>query len=615
MKRSYAYAALLLVPMALLAAWLWKPVAHRLQPTRSMATPSESSARKSEPTSMDSSWEVGSRRVYRFDYVASGEYAMEGDAKNTGQLKMSLAGTISATVVLAPGKARALEFELDPERLDLEHMALAIPAAALKQELAQPFVATYSQDGAASAVAFSSKVGRQAGTLLRDIVSQMQVTVRPGSSWMAVESEPAGECLVALRRLPDQRLAKQKLRFLKVSRSGKLVEAADAVGVPSFERSEATYTVDPSGRLIDAEVHHTMLAKVEVVSGSAKSEVHVSFTPVAASQQAQAKTSAPAVLLSTRSLSDTLADAPKEDLALDLPPPAQVMAEMRRTDANRDPAALHQAQHQLSRSIARDPNAALAELRKDDLNQPVLSAIGSAGTPAAQSALTRLAIDPAQPLDVRKQAIDAFHEVPEATTESVDHLLDLADKDPKVRENALLAVGGLANRKGQTDPDTANGWVDQIVARYQRATTDEERLQLLDALGNSGQPAALPVLEGALTSGSAELQIAAVKNLRLMPAPRADEILAKLLVPAMDSAVRQAALFAASFRHFDAMHEALDGIVRNDPNAELRLTALNALSTYLQRDGATAAAPLIRWAAENDPDKAVREQAQRTLGS
>jgi HEAT repeat protein len=615
MKRSYAYAALLLVSMALLAIWLWKPVANPSKPTtRSSTDSSETSATVSESTRTDSSWAIGSRRVYRFDYTASGEYAMEGDAKNTGQLKMSLAGTIAATVVGAPDKSRTLEFVLNPERLDLEQMALAIPAAALKQELAQPFVATYDQDGAARAVAFSSKVGRQASTLLRDIVSQLQVTIRPGSNWMAVESEPGGECIVMLRRLPDQRIAKQKMHFVKVSRSGKLVEPADTVGVPTFERSEATYTVDPDGRVLNAVVHHVMLAKVEVVSGSAKSEVRASFTHLSSASQPRAQAPAPSVPLASRSLSDSVEDAPPVDGFQDLLPAPQVMANMRRTDASRDPAALHQAQHDLSRSIVRDPDAALAQLGKDDLNQPVLSAIGSAGTPAAQAALTRLATDPAQPLQVRKQAIDAFHEVPEATSSSVDRLLDLADKDPKVRENALLALGGLANRKGQTDPDTAAGWVDQIVARYQRATTDEERIQLLDALGNSGQEAAFPVLEAALTSGSAEVRIAATKNLRLMPAPRADKLLATLFSPDMDASVREAALFAASFRRFDAMHEALDAILRGDPNAELRMTALNALATYLQRDGAVAATPLIRWAAENDPDETVRQQAQRTLG-
>jgi len=613
MKRSYASAALLLVPLALLAVWLWKPAAHRLKPIPSTA-PSETSARVSEPTSTDSSWAIGSRRVYRFDYAASGEYAMEGDPKNTGQLKMSLAGTIAATVVEAPDKSRTLEFELDPERLDLEHMALAIPAAALKQELARPFVVTYAPDGGARAVAFPSHVGRQASTLLRDIVSQLQVTIRPGSTWMAVESEPGGECIVMLRRLPEQRIAKQKMRFVKVSRSGKLVEPEATVGVPTFESSEATYTVDADGRVMDAVVHHVMSAKVEVVSGSAKSEVRASFTHLSSANQARAHAPVASAPLASRALSDSIEDAPPADAFEDLLPAAQVMANMRRTDASRDPAALHQAQHQLSRSIARDPDAALAELNKDDLNQPVLSAIGSAGTPAAQAALTRLATDPAQPLDVRKQAIDAFHEVPEATSSSVDRLLDLADKDPNVRENALLALGGLANRKGQTDPDTAGGWVDQIVSRYQRATTDEERIQLLDALGNSGQEGAFAVLEGALTSGSPEVRVAAAKNLRLMPAPRADKLLAALFSPEMDAALRQSALFAASFRRFDAMHDALDALLRSDPNAELRMTALNALATYLQRDGAVAAAPLIRWAAENDPDETVRQQAQRTLG-
>jgi HEAT repeat protein len=538
---------------------------------------------------------------------------MEGDATNTGELAMSLTGTLTATVLSAADKSRTLSLEVAPERIDLQRMALGISAEALKQELARPFQVTYDENGAAQAVAFPATVGRQASTLLRDIVSQLQVTVRPGASWIAVESEPAGDCAVGLRRLAPGRIAKQKVRFVKVARSGVLVDSDDTIGVPTFERSEATYDVDASGRVLAAEVHHVMQAKVDVVAGSVRSEVHATFSQVTTSA-ASPTAAPPPVVARARPLSDSPEDVPTAEAVRDLPAAAEVVAGMRRQNAARDPGALHEAQHLLSRSVASDPKGTLAELRKEDLEQqPVLSAIGSAGTPEAQAALTKIANDPKQPLEVRKQAIDAFHEVPDATPESADHLLELADKDPKLRENALLALGGLANRKAQTDPDTAGGWVDQIVAMYQRATSDEERLMLLDALGNSGQEAALDILKDVLASGSPALRVAAAKNLRLLPAPRADQLLGTLLSPQIEPEIREAALFAAGFRQFENMQQALAALVQEEPSVEVRMAALGALSTYLRRDEAAGAATLIRWLADNDPDGEVREEASRVL--
>lgn len=554
--------------------------------------------------------------MYRFDYRASGQYAMEGDPKNTGQMAMSLTGTLTATVLNASDKSRTLVVEVAPDRLDLQQMALAIPGETLKQELARPFEVTYDQNGAVQTVALAATIGRQAGTLLRDIVGQLQVTVRPGATWVAVESEPAGDCVVGLRRTSPGHIEKQKVRFVKVARGGVLVDSDSTIGVPTFERSQASYEVDANGRVLSAEVHHAMLAKVDVVAGSARSEVHATYTHVEASAASPATVPVPApiVVARARPLSDSAEDAPPAEAARDLPPPAQVVAGMRRQNAARDPAALHEAQHLLSRSIAADPKGTLAQLSKEDLEQqPMLSAIGSAGTPEAQAALSKIADDAKQPLDVRKQAIDAFHEVPEATSESADKLLDIAEKDPKLRENALLALGGLANRKAQTDPDMAGGWVDQIVAMYKRATSDEERIMLLDALGNSGQAAALDILRDVLVSGSLPLRIAAAKNLRLLPAPRTDELLGTLLSPEIDPPVREAALFAAGFRHFEAMQQALAAVVQADPNVELRMAALGALSTYLRRDEAAGAATLIRWVAENDPDTGMREEASRVL--
>jgi len=195
----------------------------------------------------------------------------------------------------------------------------------------------------------------------------------------------------------------------------------------------------------------------------------------------------------------------------------------------------------------------------------------------------------------------------------MSELARVAEDAPELRENALLALGALANRMRGRDAEAARDWVGRLVEQYEQAGSDAERIIALDALGNSGDGAALDVLAAALASGSIAVQASAAQNLRLMPAPRADALLVAALAPSMDASVRKTAMFALGFRRYDAMHEALDAIARRDPDAELRSGGLHALTTYLQRDRATDALPLIRWIAANDPDAGIRNAASRAL--
>jgi len=243
----------------------------------------------------------------------------------------------------------------------------------------------------------------------------------------------------------------------------------------------------------------------------------------------------------------------------------------------------------------------------------VLFAIGAAGTPEAQAALAEIALDDDRPLEVRKQAIDAFHSVPQGTQEAMTALETIAEEGDGLRENALLAMGALANRMRDPDPGSAEEWIDGIAEKYAQAGSDAERIEILDALGNSGSDRALPVIEAALASPSQQVVVAAVKNLRLIASPRADELLAGLLAPDKDRAIRDAALFAVGFRKLAPLAQVLDSLARSDPSSAIRGATLDLLATFLRRDRATEARPIIAWMANNDPDADLRRRAQETL--
>jgi hypothetical protein len=617
MKRLHTFAVLGLVLVVVAAGW-WR-ARHTRSSSAAPDISTEAPLQEDGAPGSGSGWELGSRRVYRFDYTATGEYVLKGDANNTGKLGMSVGGTISATVIDVSGGQRKVEMTVTPSSLDTRAVKLAVSPETLKQEIARPFVVTYDLEGAAAGVAFPTAVARPTSTLLRDIVSLLQVTVRRQRAWTAVEAEPGGDCEVALERAGDGRINKKKVRFVRVERNGKLVAAEAAVGVPAFERSSARYRVDAGGRVLDAEAEHASLAKLDFIEGSARTQVRAVFTHASSDRPALSEvTAAKSVLpqLATRPLTDIPSDRPKGLAAGDekRPPVAELLTNMRRARESGDFGEVHKAMQQLTETVAADP-AALANLMAGKkLDQETLSSVGAAGTPQAQAALLKVAQDGNRPLAERKEAVNAFHEVANGSDESMGKLMEIADKDPELRENALLAAGGLANRKRQTDPTASTAFTETMADRYGGAKTVAERVQILDAIGNSGNGAGLDTLVAALSDPSSEVRVAAANNLRLMPAPGADTILSGLLGAGTEPAVREAALFAIGFRQFGPLAPVLETLLHSDPSAEVRMVALNAVVTFLQRDGATAAEPLIRWSAEHDPDESVRQQAKGALG-
>jgi hypothetical protein len=618
MKRRHAFAVLGILAVAVAAGLWWGH--HERATTSSPDVSPEASAPPDVSPGGTSGWELGTRRMYRFDYTASGEYALAGDADNTGRLGMSVGGTISATVVDVAGDRRKVELTVTPSALDLQAMRLSITPDALRQELARPFIVTYDREGAAVGVSFPTAVARQASTLLRELVSLLQVTVRRHSAWLAVEAEPGGDCEVSLERLADGRIAKKKLRFVRVERNGALVAAEQAVAVPAFERSTARYRVDRGGRVLDAEAEHVTVAKIDFVAGSVRSHVRAVFAHLSTDRPALARSGAGAGPARGSLPARPLTDIPSDRQTAPAPgaeaprPVAELLTTLRRADEGGDPGALHAAQQELTAAVARDPAALAALMAGKELTQPALSAVGAAGTPEAQAALLKLAADTKRPLAERQQALDAFHEVRDASDDSISKLMQIAEDDPALRENALLAAGGLANRKRDSDPTSSTTWTETLVEAYGAARTTAERIQALDAIGNSGNAAGFDTLVAALSDADQTVRIAAVTNLRLMPAPRADQVLAGLLGGGTDPGLREAALFAIGFRQFGPLAPALESLLQSDPSAEIRMLALNTVVNFLRRDGAQAAEPLIRWSAEHDPDESVRRQAKTALG-
>ena len=113
---------------------------------------------------------------------------------------------------------------------------------------------------------------------------------------------------------------------------------------------------------------------------------------------------------------------------------------------------------------------------------------------------------------------------------------------------------------------------------------DEEktrRLYAADALGKIGDRRALPVLKALFEEDDALLRAYAASAL-------------------------------AAFGTGEALPSLLAGL--KDSNARVRVQCLKALARQLAPEEAAQVVPIVRWKAENDPERAVRLESVRTLG-
>lgn len=101
--------------------------------------------------------------------------------------------------------------------------------------------------------------------------------------------------------------------------------------------------------------------------------------------------------------------------------------------------------------------------------------------------------------------------------------------------------------------------------------------------------------------------------LRKIADPQADAIIGRLIAGDPSPAVRQGAFFAAGFRRFAPLAEALTSVLRADKDGEMRGLALAVVATFFARDSATETQPLLTWVAHNDPDPVLKEAARKTL--
>jgi hypothetical protein len=569
-------------------------------------------------------WAVGSRYDYDLSLQLTFEQSGEGEAPQPGGAQsFQIGGRFTTTVVREADGLSDLKVALDPTTLAFGQLDAA-KVAELRAELSQPFVIRYDARGTAREIYFSGKGSGLVRGLLRELAATYQLTTSdpPQVEWVASELDPTGECKVAYGRLRDGRYSRRKLGYQRIATEKGLLDADKVPVVPKIDLASGLYTLDEAGRISDVASRAAVTANPQGLSMIFRSGILTTLKLVRSYHDPALAQSDPLRGLSRSALhvdSNAFADAQTKSLRqiVGNATAPELLQRMKTARAKNEPMAVGDAQHKMEALLQLEPQRipeVVREVRAGRGDPSALDAVAGVGTPAAQQELLALAADKAAPVELRETALEAMHSVQEPTEQALvglDAMRTSGDKD--VKGGASLAFGTLAGRLAERDPEGARGHLEKLNADYDAAATDLERIQVLEIVGNAARPEVLAPIEKALASKNDELRKAGARALRLVEDPAADRLLAAVMVsdPSIDA--REGAFFAASFRRFEPLAQAITTIVRTEKDAKVRGAALGLLATYFDRDGATGAGQLLGWLAANDPDQLIRENAQRAL--
>lgn len=238
-----------------------------------------------------------------------------------------------------------------------------------------------------------------------------------------------------------------------------------------------------------------------------------------------------------------------------------------------------------------------------------LSALGAAGTDAAQQTLAAVRTDRTLDFDVREAATVSLLQLPKPSAALVAGLAADAHADFDGRQGAMLVLGALAERAapladGRTVATT-------LLAMERDAAQRHDLPSWLLAVGNMANTQTLATASRYLDHGDADVRGAAFTALRRVPDATAVTLLTDRGLADLDPSVRQEALRALGHRQEPAAAAALQRAASDDADPAVRRTALRELARSAAPGSESLAA--IERAAAGDRDESVRAFARGLL--
>ncbi|HYH99728.1 HEAT repeat domain-containing protein [Hyalangium sp.] len=632
------WVALPLLAVSLLGLWAVASPSPTEAPSQApqspqAATPSvggpsaPAQAVSSKPSPGARTWIPGA--LYRYSLSADQKITfrpVQPGAEALPSMRFSLRGEWNVGVVSADaGRVDArVNLKLSSLKVDIGGGGPLAPDVErnLAAALQLPFFLTYDTTGQAAFTHFEQGTDLLVRSILRGVVASSQFVVAgvPGATWSAEEFDTTGRYHAVYQRLGADRFEKRKESYSHVASpqgleplNGQIHIAVSARSTFELERDlwprslegqervevEAGQTMPPttyesslSLSLLERRPDPTLIGTFEARRASLSSASMASFQGVEQDPMDQYRQ-----VLQGKDF-DTLV---KELRSLPEDPQAKDDARTQALEQLRALFMLHPAEALKVPGIIRagmDPLAA----------SPMLGALSAASTREALQSLAEISGDSSIPTDIRMDSVAALGVAKDPTHEGLEALRHASsDADGMLRDTAKLALGNAAFQLTDTDAKGAQALVHEINSEYSSASSAEQQALALRSLGNTRSPDALSTLEDALRSGDPQLRQAALEALRIIPDPRADQLLSEHMLRDPAPEVRRVAVFASSFRPLAPLLPALAQALRLDPTDGVRVEVIHLLGE--QRAVLPEALPLLAWASQNDPNPDLRKAA------
>lgn len=553
--------------------------------------------------------DLAAGRSFVYDVAASRTMGAPGAVPSVAT---DIRGSLSFTVVGAAEEGAAVRVVLSaPSRTD--RPSHAGPDVAT---LATPFFVVMGESGAITGWYFPRSMPGESRRQLRSIVSGMQWVRGEGATWDSPELDEAGQYM-GRYQLDGTSVTKSKLHYDLVRTPQGLVPAAT---IGKYELGGATHLVVGSTEGgWPASVDEDLTTTVTFQGGRLTLGAKMRARLVSSGEDRQYLGSFEVA----RPSFDPDTDALAEDAALALRNADRGLVQgasfgglVGDYEASTEHKGRARAVARLGALMRTSPESVreararlLAKDTKEATGRALASALGAAGTKEAQRALADALASKDVPPSVKNDAAISLGLTENPTAEARTALKGAMSQSSDVSQTAALALGNMAGSLAKEGQD-ATDIVDDLLAKLAAATTAEQKVLFLDALGNTGDARALPAIRAHLAEGDAAVRVAATAALRFQKADEVDAALA-LMVRDPEVLVRRAALSAMAQRPVLKSLGGLRAVVEHEALKELRKTAIRILARAV--DTVPEAEQIVAWAAQHDADDEVKKAAEDAL--
>jgi HEAT repeat protein len=503
------------------------------------------------------------------------------------------------------------------------------PHEALNSEMQGEVLAVVNKSGRIEKLVPPASLSPEAKNHWRDILSRWQVILPDNpneQTWHRTEEDTTGSFLAVYTRhtasYPES-ITKQKHHYLRLNSTG-----AANPGVNHSITGSSEITLSPF--LVGSKGRESLRMEIAGIGSAITSECEFNLQLQSAGEEAENLDAAGARLakvgsaVNSMSWSGELPPASQDGSAIgesenvDVPAVLNSIKDLLAAEGERSVAEIR-SMEKLYLAIKRDDGAVDAildaltdESQSADFSSILIGALGAAGTPAAQTALLAIATSEDWLTDQREMALFSFAQVIQPIPEVDSWLQQLHIGGGSLANSALLVLSAMGDRIREADPArhaTISRYILEGAAAGPLSMND--RIVLLDAIGNLG-PAGIPGLViDAARSEDALLRQRAIQSLQRIESDRATVMIAEALRADESDAVRSTAAKLLGNTARSGGEPLLSEAVIRDRSEEVRREALIALSEWAQLNPETA--KTIRQVSAKDSSAEIRQLAAQLL--